>query len=110
MYHERTSADFAQIRELASRGGKQSQINQAIARMAGEQPLYPLPKGRLKKTVMVMDHDSGRVIRHDLYENVARIDRYDVVTDFRKVRRKLSATKLSAILRKAWKHVPVIRL
>ena len=99
---------FAYRKNRARQGGIRSQQVQDARRLARPLGPRPLPKGRLLRTWINADHVNGQVTRYDVFASYSREGRVDVQIDGGEIRKNLSVTKLTAMMRRQWAHRPCI--
>lgn len=74
-------------------------------RMDGEAPEYPAALPHLRRRVVVIDYDHGRVVhRFDLYRS-DRIDCYDVSANGGELHRRVGWSRIVAGIRKLFPRV-----
>lgn len=75
-------------------------------RIAIESPAYPAPLPDLRRTIIVIDYDSGQPVEHriDLHKT-SRIDQYRVVVDGKEWKPRIGFAGVLAGIRKAMPRV-----
>ena len=75
-------------------------------RIASESPEYPAPLPDLRRTIIVIDYDSGQPVEHriDLHKT-SRIDQYRAVVDGKEWKPRIGFAGVLAGIRKALPRV-----